>query len=181
MELERPGQELAIYLSLRERSRPSARVRAHASSSMRAPSPAARGLTTTSPEGEREMLREFAFVAAEKYRGAPTERERKNDIDEAEDPSPCEAGGGFRAEKKHQVDGDVDRICVAEVHRIAAHPPDPGRIDQKNDSQYRRQGSRQACRLAVCRKIRSQWSGPRDETASEYRTPQVLRTESPEL
>ena len=51
MELERPGQELAIYLSLRERSRPSARVRAHASSSMRAPSPAARGLTTTSPEG----------------------------------------------------------------------------------------------------------------------------------
>jgi len=32
MELERRGQELAIYLSLRERSRPSARVRAHASS-----------------------------------------------------------------------------------------------------------------------------------------------------
>src|SRR5580692_2116123 len=83
------------------------------------------------------MLCEFAFVTAQKYRRTPAERERKNDVDEAENHISLRSRRRIPHGEKSQVDSNVDRIRVAEVQRITAHPPDPSRVDQKNDSQYR--------------------------------------------
>src|ERR1019366_8066301 len=105
-----------------------------------------RGLSFKNPQNQfmmtrrrrqRNSLPEIDFVAVKNYRRAPAESESKNDIDNVEDHLALRSRRWIPRRKKHQVERDVDRICVAEIHRIAAHPPDPGRINQQNNSQQR--------------------------------------------
>src|ERR1019366_10359586 len=105
-----------------------------------------RGLSFKNPQNQfmmtrrrrqRNSLPEIDFVAVKNYRRAPAESESKNDIDNVEDHLALRSRRWIPRRKKHQVERDVDCICVSEVHRIAAHPPDPGRINQQNNSQQR--------------------------------------------
>ena len=78
---------------------------------------------------QRNSLPELDSVAVKKYRRAPAESESKNDIDSVEDHLALRSRRWIPHREKRQVERDVDCICVAEVHRVAAHPPDPGCIN----------------------------------------------------
>src|ERR1039458_10075803 len=130
---------------------------------------------------QRNPLAEIDFAAAKKYRRAPAESESKNDIDDAEDHLALRSRWWIPRRKKRQVDRDVDRICVAEVARIAAHPPDPGCISQEHNSQDGREDRVRGAAQPFGEQDQTAWSDPRDEMVSECRSRRELRTGSPRL
>src|SRR5260221_559917 len=83
------------------------------------------------------MLREIAFVTTDKYRRAPTQRERENDIYDAENHLAWRSRRRIPRREQHQVDRDVDCVCVGEGHRITAHPPNANGIGQQKNSKDR--------------------------------------------